>query len=183
MTEEGYIQLKIRDLRQEVQNLDNDINNLKNEIKIIENINENTKFNIKKLEEIKTEILSMNLNSFQDKIVNNIQNILNIKINELREYESKHIILTNKKILDYISNRMDNELWPELNKRALEIAEHDSNLIVNQMNLMIDNFNSNTNLKIPHIDYGKITTDEDKMKLWAKRHSKVILREDGKIIG
>ena len=86
MGNEGYLQIKIRDLNQEIEKLESRFNNLKSETMKLEEIKKQIDTKIELMKSIEKNIISQDIIKFQDKlyerIIENLKESMNNGLNK-----------------------------------------------------------------------------------------------------
>ncbi len=163
MGNEGYLQIKIRDLNQEIEKLESRFNNLKSETMKLEEIKKQIDTKIELMKSIEKNIISQDIIKFQDKLYERI--IENLKESMNNGLNKNYNLMTDK-----IINKIDTETYPYLDKAIERITKSIMNLQTNNFNeALIPFLNSKYNLKIPLIDNGKLMFNKKEATKWLKR--------------
>ena len=156
----GYLQIKIRELNEEVRILKFEIEKIREEnIKLKENLD---KINISELLSLQNSLKNWCIN--QDIIAKDL-------VKQIAEINRKVIIHHYKKMIELLKNKMEMEIKPFVREECVRNGQQLLDLGVNTQNLFISNLNSQYGFKLPLQKYGELFTDKDNKKVdkWNKK--------------
>jgi len=162
MAQEGYIQTKVRDMKEEVEQLISKVSELKSEISHIESLKKEVGESLERVKEIEKKILSKEIISFRDEIVREIA----FKLKEMNEEVIKSHY---SKMIDILKHKIDKETYPYIGEQNKSLAEKIMGLQTGHINMIIDWLNRNYNFKIPKQEQGKLMFSEKEAKKWLKK--------------
>jgi len=169
MTNEGYLQTKIRDLNEEIETLEIRFTNLKNETKKLEDLKKEIDIKIDLIKDIEKNIMSKDIVKLQDEMSKVI-------IDDLKESLRGGLTNSHNKIADKITNQINNEICPSIYETINGITKKQMSALVMALDLMRRNFNEfikiNGGTEIPYIPISPISDSKKDIQKWLKRHNK-----------
>jgi len=161
MTDEGYLQNKIRELQEELINIKTKLDINETNLKRLEsNFN---KVDFQKIYSIKTQL--EDTEKFKTDIIKEVVEKLNILNKEITSLQFQ-------KTAEVLKNKLNIEVYPFIKEKMQESTIKTMTLVTNSLNSIISNLNEKHNLNIHLLEHTKTVFSQEEVDKLLKKANK-----------